>query len=80
MPGVETTMYGLDYPGEIEIVRKTCEERNVPFKDLLPAAAQQEEKQRKAMFYALHLAPEGHKFIADQLAPFLERQCDDRGR
>lgn len=80
MPGVETTMYGLDYPGEVEVVRATCAERNVPFKDLLAPANTQTEKQRKEMFYALHLAPPGHKFIADQLKPFLETECVESGR
>lgn len=80
MPGVETTMYGLDYPGEIEVVRTTCLERNVPFKDLLQPATLQSAKERKEMFYALHLAPPGHKFIADQLKPFLERHCVNSGR
>ena len=73
-------MYGLDYPGEVEVVRATCAERNVPFKDLLAPANLQTEKQRKEMFYALHLAPPGHKFIADQLKPFLETECVESGR
>jgi hypothetical protein len=79
--GVEKTMYGLDYPGEIEIVRKSCENRNIPFLDVLKPAVQQPEAKRKAMYYALHLAPPGHKFIADQLTPFLEKECvEESGR
>lgn len=81
LPGAETTMYGLDYAGEIEVVKATCAERNVPFKDLLqPAVEKLDAKQKKSMFYALHLAPEGHKFIADELTPFLQKECDDVGR
>lgn len=74
-PGSETTMYGLDYAGEVEIVRAKCEQLQVPFFDLLHPATLLKEKQKLAMFYSLHLAPPGHKFIAEQLKPFFEKEC-----
>jgi len=81
IPGTESTMYGLDYPGEVEVVRTTCAERGVPFYDMLkPAQAELTQNEKKAMFYSLHLAPAGHKYIADKLTPFLKQECDNVGR
>jgi hypothetical protein len=81
LPGAETTMYGLDYAGEVDIVRESCAAKNIPFCDLLqPATQQLSEDKKKSMFYSLHLAPEGHKFIADQLTPFFEKECNNVGR
>lgn len=79
--GAEPTMYGLDYAGEVEVVQNTCAERGIPFYDILrPAQTELGEKEKQAMFYSLHLAPSGHKFIADKLAPFMQKECDTVGR
>jgi hypothetical protein len=81
VPGAETTMYGLDYAGEVEVVKATCAERGVPFYNILkPAQAELTNKEKKEMFYSLHLAPAGHKYIADKLTPFLKDECDNVGR
>ncbi len=72
-PGTDTTMYGLDYQGEVAIVETACQEHQIPFLDLVKPATELSPKQKKELFYSLHLAPFGHKFVADRLGPFIEQ-------
>ncbi len=71
-PGTDTTMYGLDYQGEVGIVQTACKENQIPFIDLVKPATELTPKEKTRLFYSLHLAPYGHKFVADRLGPFIE--------
>lgn len=65
--GMDATVYGLDYTGEIETIKGLCAKNNIAFVDALsPAKARSKEEQEK-LFYTAHLTREGHRYLKDVL-------------
>ncbi len=65
---------GIDYAHEVRFIKGVCGEQNIPFQDAFTPALSVPRKQRLKMFYALHLTPAGHKYVADEIEPFIYEQ------
>ena len=72
--GMETSFAGIDYPQELKIVSSACREKGISFLDTESAAERLQYHDREALFYSVHLRPEGHEFMAQQLKPFIQAQ------
>ena len=72
--GMETSFAGIDYPQELKIVSDVCKQKGISYCNSEAAAEQLQYHDREALFYSVHLRPEGHQFMAKQLQPFLQSQ------
>jgi lysophospholipase L1-like esterase len=72
--GMETAFGTIDYPQELDAVSKICAAQNIPYFDVEAAAEKLPPAKRESLFYVVHLAPQGHEFIANQIAPFVKAQ------
>jgi lysophospholipase L1-like esterase len=73
--GMETAFGTIDYPQELDAVEKICSANNIPYVDVEAAAETSLPLQKRdSLFYVVHLSPEGHQFIARQIAPLVKEQ------
>lgn len=70
--GMETSFYGIDYRGELDMVSRACAENGIPFIDCQRLAERLDENSQAGLFYSVHLKPDGHRFLADCLRGPLE--------
>jgi hypothetical protein len=75
-PGMVTTCSGFNYPEELVIVRRICAQNKIQLIDCEAKALQLPKETRPSLFYAVHLTPSGHKFVATQLLPYLVRDIE----
>ena len=69
--GAAPTMYGVNFQDELQFVRNNCVVQNIPFIDCHESARTISPEEQHKLFFVLHLTPDGHKFIARELSPFL---------
>lgn len=72
--GMETEFSGIDYAGELHMVRTVCTEANVPFFDCAKLSETLPKENRETLFYTVHLTPQGQQFIADSAQQFVSQQ------
>jgi lysophospholipase L1-like esterase len=73
--GMETAFGTINYAQELDAVQKICTTQKIPYLNLEAAAETSLPLQkRESLFYVVHLAPEGHQFIARKIAPFIKEQ------
>ncbi|MBX9568899.1 MAG: SGNH/GDSL hydrolase family protein [Candidatus Obscuribacterales bacterium] len=75
--GAAPSLYGVSFQDELQFVRKTCKNQNIPFLDCHENARTTNESEQRKLFFVLHLTPDGHKFISEQLSPFLKNILHD---
>lgn len=75
--GQERAFGDIDYTQEINAMRKIFTRENIPFVNIETTAEQLPPQKQESLFYIVHLAPPGHAFVADQMAPFLKRIAAD---
>jgi hypothetical protein len=71
---METSFGGIDYSNELRTVAKICSENSIPFMNVEDAAEGLSDKERESLFYVVHLSPDGQKFIAKTISPFVKQQ------
>ncbi|HEY9868926.1 MAG TPA: SGNH/GDSL hydrolase family protein [Candidatus Obscuribacterales bacterium] len=70
-PGTDTEFNHIDYAGELAMMSAICRARAIPMLDCQALAQSLPMKQRPKLFYAMHLSPAGHKFMADAMYHFV---------
>ncbi|MBI4534484.1 MAG: hypothetical protein HY711_11115 [Candidatus Melainabacteria bacterium] len=73
-PGMETEFYNIDYAHEIKLLTDICQQQDIPIMNCQQLAEQLPLNQRSALFYSVHLTPDGHKFLSHALNGFLQQQ------
>jgi hypothetical protein len=68
---METQFLGIDYPGEIKMIEKICQDRSIPMFDDESVAAKLSADESPSLFYSVHLKPKGHEFVAETTYPFI---------
>jgi hypothetical protein len=71
LPGTETSFAGLDYDGELQVVRSVCDTSKIPYCDVEQSAEMLPAEKRPELFYAVHMSPKGQDFVADCTQPFV---------
>jgi lysophospholipase L1-like esterase len=72
--GTETEFAGIDYAEELQIVEAVCREEHIPMANVEKDAESLSYPQREKLFYTVHLTPQGQRFIADAIQPFVRDQ------
>jgi hypothetical protein len=65
--GMDQPMLGVNHGSEVVIVKKQCQENEIPFIDAQQAATTYSDEKLNSLFYTAHLTPSGQKYVADQL-------------
>lgn len=65
--GMDATVYGLDYTGEIDTIKALCAKNNIAFVDALSPAKSRSKEAQEKLFYTAHLTREGHRYLTDVL-------------
>jgi lysophospholipase L1-like esterase len=73
-PGTSGDTFALNYPDEVEVVKKLCLDHSIPIFDSETAMAELTPFMRSGNFYTNHMTPKGHAFMAKALGPFIEKQ------
>lgn len=77
--GMETAFGTIDYPQELDAVEKICTKNKIPFLNVEAVAESTlTMPEREALYYVVHLAPDGHEFIARQIEPFIKDQFNSQ--
>lgn len=72
--GMDTEFYHIDYARELAMMRAICRAQAIPMLDCQALAQSLSTKERPKLFYAVHLSPAGHKFMADAMYDFVAGQ------
>jgi len=65
--GMDQPMLGVNHGSEVVIVKKQCQENDIPFIDAQQVATTYSDADLNSLFYTAHLTPSGQKYVADQL-------------
>ncbi|MDP3510405.1 MAG: SGNH/GDSL hydrolase family protein [Candidatus Melainabacteria bacterium] len=65
--GMDQPMLGVNHGSEVVIVKRQCQENEIPFIDAQRAATTYSDEKLNSLFYTAHLTPSGQKYVADQL-------------
>ena len=71
--GMEDKFCNMSYGDELTMLNKVSQPYNIPIIDLQEPAKQLSDQEKDYLFYLVHLTPRGHKFVASQLTPAVER-------
>lgn len=75
--GMDTDVYGVDYQGEVAILKDICSKNNLLYVDALsPVMSFDKDKQQK-LFYTAHMTRLGHQYLADRIYSPIKRYMDD---
>jgi hypothetical protein len=65
--GMDQPMLGVNHGSEVVIVKKQCQENDIPFIDSQQVATTYSDDKLNSLFYTAHLTPSGQRYVADQL-------------
>lgn len=68
---VREDMMNLTYDKEIGIIKSLTERRSIPFYNLQEKLEAKPKKEARQCFYAMHLTPQGHAFVTEELTDFV---------
>lgn len=71
--GIEDKFCGMNYADELVMLKQVSQSNNIPVIDLQAPATKLSDQDKDYLFYMVHLTPFGHKFVASQLTPAVER-------
>jgi hypothetical protein len=71
--GMEDKFCDMSYADELNMLNKVSQPNNIPVINLQDPAKQLSDQEKDYLFYLVHLTPRGHKFVASQLTPAVER-------
>lgn len=71
--GAVPALYGVTIQEEIRFIWKSCTAQKVPFVECHDAARYLSPSEQHKLFYVLHLTPDGHKYVADQMKPLVQK-------
>jgi lysophospholipase L1-like esterase len=71
---METSFCNITYEQEIDIIAKICQNQNITLINCLAPAKKLSVPGRESLYYSAHLNPEGQKFMASILKPFIANE------
>lgn len=71
--GMEDKFCNMSYADELTMLKQVSQPNNIPVINLQEPAKQLSDQEKDFLFYLVHLTPRGHKFVASQLTPAVER-------
>lgn len=78
--GMDTDVYGVDYRGEVAIVKDICSKNNLLYVDALSPALSFDNQKQQKLFYTAHMTQVGHQYLADRIYSPIKRYIDDSKR
>lgn len=70
--GIDTAFNDFTYKDEIVMLNEICADKKISIIDLEKPAESFEPQYRKDMFYSVHLTKQGHDYVGERLASFVE--------
>jgi hypothetical protein len=69
--GVLASFNNIDYNDELIMLEFICKEKGIPYFNIHESAKLLSDSSREDLFYLIHLKPQGHDFVAKEIAPHI---------